>query len=61
MLILSCSSIKNPDSSGDGVLDKAMRDDDCGLVDKFYDGCRSKEAAKPSPEADPETTEEFER
>ena len=47
ILLFSCSSIQNPDSSGDGFLDKAMRDDDCGLVDKFYDGCRNKAKAVP--------------
>lgn len=40
LILISCSSLDNPDKSGDGVLDKAMRNEECGLFDQFYDGCK---------------------
>ncbi len=42
LLVMSCSSLKEGDQSGDGVLDKAMRDKDCGLWDNFYNKCGGK-------------------
>lgn len=50
IILFSCSSFKNPDTSGDGALDKALRDKDCGLLDKFYDGCKGKKSST-SPES----------
>ncbi len=47
LFFVSCSSIKIPDSSGDGVLDKAMRNEECGLFDQFYNGCKKTTKVEP--------------
>lgn len=46
-LLASCSS--TPEKSveapipEEGVLDKALQNKDCGLLDQFYDGCKNQE------------------
>ncbi len=55
LILISCSSIKNPDKSGDGVFDKAMRNEECGLFDQFYDGCRKQEIIRSEVPAPVET------